>query len=774
MADALLIARSNFKLKELPIYHPESNSYYEFWREQKKRCIEGRWVSGRWIPGKLYFYINFGVIKLNKKGSKVKSYGQPYFRDLEEEFFYNWTEARGFSGFTDDPVYTSLRAVQDLEMSDQFIKDTYCTKELPGGIFVVDEVALRSVFHADGTRKEYRPARECLRTTHPTSLGRPLYLNDAKDLMMMGSRGYGKSYSVGVGIIAHEWLFNGQTHYTQESIDHPTSSEVVAGAGDAKYSSETLSKTRIALDKLPGRIEMGNRIYPSPLSKKYTGSWMPASEIVQRYREKMSGNWEWKGSMSTIKHRTFKDNPFAANGTRPGVLLMEEVGMFDNLRECRAPLVECMRDGGRKFGSCMYIGTGGDMNGGGTVDSSMMFYEPAKYDLIEFDDVWEHRGKIAYFIPAYLGLNEFKNQNGDSDTEGAKKFLKKERDKLRTSKSGSDALDGELQNRPVVPSEIFLAKTGNIFPIADLQNRLRDMESYERWSMLEHVCELYYDSKAALGGVSYKIDTKNKLKPINRFPFPEKQRDGALVIYEFPQTINGEVPHGAYVIGHDPYASDDPSGGSLGSIYVIKTSKYFDKIGHNEIVAQFVGRPYEGRHIINDILLKLSLFYNAKVYFENVRGNVKEYFEKNKYLSKLAKQPTTIFNKKAVYATNAPLIYGYPMSSRAMKQEMIHYIRDWLMEIRGVDDDANVIRNLDRIWDRALLQELIAFNWDGNFDRVMGLGGAIIGLQEMTNKQEIYMSNKDKKDPLEFLVHNKNLFKAQHIIDQLPPINFNS
>lgn len=90
--------------------------------------------------------------------------------------------------------------------------------------------------------------------------------------------------------------------------------------------------------------------------------------------------------MSNIKNRTFKDNPFAANGTRPGVMVFEEVGMFSNIKEAYVASVECQRDGARKFGSMMFLGTGGDMSGGGTLGARDIFYSPDQYDCISFED----------------------------------------------------------------------------------------------------------------------------------------------------------------------------------------------------------------------------------------------------------------------------------------------------------------------------------------------------------------------------------------------------
>jgi len=623
----------------------------------------------------------------------------------------------------------------------------------------------------DGTLKQYIPAREYLRKIHPHNLGSPIYKNEAKNLFMIGARGYGKSFCVGVGIVAHEFLFDGKTSYNLN--DPITAAEIVVGAGDAKYSSETLGKTKVALDNLPGGMEINGVYYPCPFYKQYKGSWTPARQIEHLYKKKIGGSWTYGGTGSNIKHRTFKDNPFAANGTRPGVMIFEEVGMFENLRESYNASVECQRYGSVKFGSMMFLGTGGDMEGGGTLDAQELFYNPDNFDCITFPDIWENRGKIGYFVPAYKGLDKFKPmkkysdgkfwtmyQDGETDYDAAKTFLNKHRDKLRQSKGSMSALEGEIINRPQVPSEVFLQKHGNIFPVTELRDRLVKLEESGRWKMLEKNVSLYLDPKSKeYNGVNYKIDVKNRLNPINKYPWKESEREGCVTIYEFPKLIDDRVPEGAYIIGHDPYANDDPSGESLAAVYVLKTKKHFSKLGHDEIVATYVARPYAGRHVVNETILKLSLMYgNAKIYFENVRGNVKEYFEKIKKLHLLAKQPTTVLSKKASYMHGSAVVYGYPMSSRAMKMEAIQYVRDWLLEEREVDGDR-IVYNLDRIWDRALLQELIAFNMDGNFDRVMALAGCIVGLNETHNQYEKELVSESKVDQVvSFLVDNSYIF----------------
>lgn len=750
----MIINRNNFLVGTIPKMHPMSSMYREFWMTQKRRCIEGYWNSGYWMPGNLYFYVNFGTIKINKTASsKNKVAGKPFLRDLEWEFFYNWQEARGFSGFILDQNYTCSRKAQKKvyeALSD--VEKNLVSIESP------------NAFKSDGTLKEYVPARQYLRKQHLMEYGRPVYENESLDFMMMGSRGFGKSYSVGVGIVLHEWLFDGETHYIAPlERDHgwtSPSASIMVGAGDAKYSADILDKCKFALKNLPGAVEISGVSYPSPFDKQYFGSWMPGKAVTAGYKKKSGGSWSVSGSESKINHRTFRDNPFAANGLRCSVMVFEEIGMFDNLMHARNASVECQMNGAYKYGSMMFLGTGGDMDGG-TIDASSMFNDPDSYNLLAFEDLWESKGKIAYFVPAYLGLNQYKDSNGFSQTEAAREYLEKHRAKLRKGKSGSAALDDELQNRPLVPSEVFLTKKGNVFPIAELQERLNDVRDFLH--VLEKPVTLFFD-KEAPSGVNYKLDLKKDLLPLNQFPLSDQQksnRNGCVVIYEFPVTDNqGLVPKDLYIIGHDPYATDDPDGGSLGSVFVLKTNTNRNH-GHSEVVAEFTGRPYEGRKIINENIHKLSLMYGeAKVYFENVRGNVKEYFEKVRRLDLLALQPVTVLNnKKASWESrSSSQIYGYPMSNKKMKEEGIQYIRDWLLENRGADSNGKNIRNLDLLPSKGLLQELIKFNYDGNFDRVMAFMGCIIGLEETHNQYIESGNSKNEGLDLSFLRKNNNLF----------------
>jgi hypothetical protein len=609
----------------------------------------------------------------------------------------------------------------------------------------------------DGNKKTYVPARKYLRQEHKKP-SPPLYRNDMKNFMMLGSRGFGKSFSVS-GLIAHTFLFDGAVEYNEETIKNPAPAEILVGAAKSDRSSDILKKVKDAFDFLPGKQQVNNRTYPSPFTKRYSGSWAVNSQIIAEYKKKTEGQWDTAGSRSNIKHRSFNSDAFAAQGTRPTLLVLEEIGMFPNLKEVHANTVDNLTDGYRKTGMLMMLGTGGDMEQG-TLDASEMFYEPDKYDILAFENLWEISGQIAYFVPAYLALDAFKDENGNTNIAEAKKEIDQVRRKKRGNSGSSDALNKEMQYRPIVPSEMFLTKTANIFPAAEIRRRLSEVQSMNLYAQIEKKVNLYFDPKSKFNGVGYSVN--DSLNAISTFPYTGDDREGSIVIYEFPKFIEDKVPSDAYIIGCDPFRDDSATGESLASIYVMKTSKYISTVGYDEIVASYVGRPYFGKNEVNEILYKLSLFYGgAKIYFENAVGNVKDYFEKIRRLDLLARQPVTVFNKKASYESSPQVIYGYPMSNQKIKWEAIQYLRSWLLQEREENK-----RNLDLITDPGLLQELLSFNMDGNFDRVMSLVGCVIGLEEMSNiskrREEFYSEESAlQKDIYRLIVNNKRLFNAK-------------
>ena len=732
----MLINNDVFLLKEIPKLHPESLEYIEFWREIKRRCVEGYWQCGKYMPGTLYFYINLSTILLNKTpNSTFKMKGRPELWDIFWEVAYYWMEARGFTGFEQQ------QNVQDL---NSFI--------LSGEYDPLKEQKIRDAIHS----------REIIRTIGD-SLGKPLYLTEAQDMMWLANRGCGKSYFVANGVIAHEWLFDGAKEYTEETILNPATVSVLVGAGDGKYSKDLLDKTKLCIDELPGGIEINGKYYPSPLYKQHDGGWGINKDIVAKYKKKVGKNWREEGSFSTIKHRSYKDNPYAAQGTRNSVMVKEEVGVFPGVIESQEADVYTMQDGNRKYGSCFYPGTGGNL-GESVIDTMKMFQNPSVYNILAIPDIWENTGKIAYFTPATHGKRQYKDKNGITDFDKALQAEKDNRANLASNKGSSDALDMYVQYNPLVPSEIFLTKRNNMFPVKELSQVYKEIVNSKSYEYNEKYVDLFFSEKAPRG-IDYTIN--HKAKPIVEFPIDMNKidKEGALIVYEFPiEDSKGNVPPELYMISHDPVKKDE-DGSSLSSIHVIKTSKYFSEYGFDEVVASYLGRPESGRDVVNELLEKLAMWYglsNRMLYFENEVGNVKEYFEKKKKMHYLATQPKTILSKKSA-SSSGQLIYGYPMSNQIIKAESEMYTRDWLKKERGTGENGGILRNLNLLKDRQLLQQLIHYDSDGNFDAVMSFMGCVIGINERFNQHRLQNQQESKKHALDFLANNTKLFKQKNI-----------
>ena len=752
--------RKNFLLGQIPELHPDGTEYLVYWKEVVRECIEGRWATDgpgyRWMPGNLFFYVNLGTI-LHKPEDAPKTAPRqkirPYLRDVEWEFFYNWIECRGFSGFEDDEEYTCNKDVLKYEQGK--LTD-----------FDFNRLNLYA-FKRNGELKKYIPAREYLRKLHDKPLGLALFDNEAQNMFMLGARGFGKSYMVSVGIVLYEWLFDGRKYYNRmpELYGGDTTKnkvEIFVGAAQASKSADLLSKFKDAYDELPGGWGQGDEYVPPPYFKSATGSLTPAAPKPWKheYLVKEAGNWVPKGSGSTIKHGVYTtENPEAAAGTRPAVMVIEEVGLLPNALTVHNSNEACVLVSGTRIGSCMYLGTGGNMEK--IRESEIMFRDPGTYSFLSFDDVYEGKGQIGWFVPAFYNVDKFKDENGNTMYEHAIPYYLDRRKEKRKGKSGQHAIDLELMNFPMVPSEMFLRKHGNILPIDELRRRLAQLEKNDLFEQIEKPVSLYFDSSKKYG-VGYDIITDHSKKPINKFPTPTNtDPEGCPVIYEFPLEKDGEVPKDMYIIGHDPYASDDSENGSYASIYVFKTGKYqLDGLGHNEIVAEYVGRPYAGRNKVNDILEKFAMLYNVGpggIWFENDRGNTKEYFEKRNKLGLLCLKPMTVLSKTLTRRMSGGSVqYGYSMGSKQAKLQGIEYLRDWLLEQRGEHNGVK-LRNLDLLASRAFIQECISFNMDDNFDRVMGACGFVIGLRNIENEL-IDEAIEKKSSAGSFFGSNKGLF----------------
>ena len=700
-----MVSNSNFKTT-IEKLNPLSMEYRSFWKEERKRCIEGYWVGGMWMPGPVYQFINHWKIELNKgKNSKQKVIDHPFLRDLEWEKGRLFMEARGFSGFEFDKYHTCDRELKNSLM----FYDEFQNKRLIDP--TEDELILIRENSKRFTEIDYVEARDYLRKYHGENYGRPLMENQARNVVDIEARGGGKSF-FGANLIGWNFLHDGVFWY--DDLKLKPKSETMIGAIDTKYSSGLIKKVILGFENLTGSVEMGDKYYPAPLLKKYSGTWQSGKTITAEYETKIGDTWIKKGSKSMIYHRSFKDNPMAGNGTRPGFVALEEIGFMGNLEEALGQLKECTANGAEKFGTIWMFGTGGDMAGGSTEAVKKVFYDPEAYDCLVFNDDYENKGKIGYFVPAWKTLNQFKDEEGVTNDEAAKGHLIKERIKLANGKSKQPLYD-ELQNRPILPSEAFLVLTGNLFPIAELKEHLSNLESTDKKRNLGTEGWMYRDTD----GKAYfkREDLTPATYPTNKSVDPK----GAVVIWEEPTEV---ISYGQYVAGIDPYDQDKAENSvSYGSIFIYKRFENAGQTYHLP-VAEYTGRP----DFANDFYeqcRRLLEWYQCKALYENQNTGIKQYFQTRNCLHLLHVQPNII--KSISPSSKVERGYGIHMSKQ-IKDDLEIKVRDWLKE----EIEPGVLQ-LTKILSIPLLTELIAYNNEGNFDRFISFSLCILQNLELHN-----------------------------------------
>lgn len=723
--------RKNFLLANIPDHVPGLPSYIYFWREQKKRCIEGFWgidnervnidirdddpysdikakgeQSWRYIPPALYFYANFGTIKKRIEGapkSAPQRKARPDLRDIDWEFFYNWMEARGFSGFDGDNEYTCNRDVLLYE------KEEIDKKELLALVNNKSNVLYK------GKVKKYKEASEYLRELFKNPLGNPVYDNDPKNLFVFTARSVGKSYWAAI-VNAHEIRFDGSKEYNREIQGEIA--EVVIGASIKDKSKDLIDKVKMSFENFPGKYKEGSvDEIPSPLERIMTGSTAPGTNNywrnVYKTYDQNGGNAQVQGSGSGLKHVIFtKQNPEAAVGGRNTTITIEEVGLTgDILHNIYSACESNLNPAGQKMGSALYIGTSGNLS---KIQGPMrIFQNPADYNMIGFDNKWEATGrKIGWFIPAIYGYNEFRDENGNLDVERATAKWQKEHDDKKSS-IDSTALDYFLMYYPMEPSHMFLSAKTNKFPLVILNKRKAEHLSNKK--LLNAGLRGYFSQK----GNEVTWDVLDRVYPIREYPLPKnKSSIGCVEMWEPPrQDTLGEKDRFRYIAALDPVDDDEDdttgsSGRSLQSFFIFDL--YTDRI-----VLEYSARTPFAADFYEQVRLAL-IYYNCKLLYENQKKGLYWHMDKKNSLNYLEDTPKETKDSDHIGGRDTKNIHKGVWINTFLKNRGLKLLEEYLRtqainKVEGVCN-AEIIRGI------ALIEELLLYSKDvENADRISSL-----------------------------------------------------
>ena len=652
-------------------------SWMDYWGEQRKRCIHGHEVGGVRITGDHYFYLNFCPMKKAEIiGGRVaeKIVGFPDFWDGDYSYFWARDIAR--------------KGVFDLEKDMEIRKTLY-----------------------DMEDKDRKPLlKSLLKDLQLTIDISDDHLVGGFNMIVGKSRRRGFTYKAGAV---------GGNNF----LNRPKSLTIY-GAYDSKF-------------LYPGKGTIFVITNDNIGFSNANAAWAAPSDFVNQpakglkknsYSETVNGLVMEKGLESEIMSLSFKDKADAARGKDAYDVFFEESGAFGTpglLKKSYAATEDCVKAGVVKTGLITVFGTSGDMESG-TADYADMFTRPKSFDFLPVINMWDKGSSgtfCGYFHPASLNLEGFYDEQGNSDYDGAKHAILKEREQRISGGASSTDIQKMMAEKPLSPSEAFASASFNAFPSAELNQQLLKVRTKNLNVIKGTPVELVYKGN----GVEAKTLLHGKAEPIMSYNnLPESQK-GCVMIYE---PVISNPPKGLYKIGYDPVRQDE--GTSLAS-YVVYKGVDRGSLNHNIIVAEYIGR-LESTDDIDRIGEKLAIYYNTQVMHENEVTGVKNFFRRIKRLDLLAAQPNNVIDK-AIKKSKVSRVYGCHMNQQ-LKDAGERYVKDWLLTVLDYDEEGNPIRALDRIYSVRMLEELLAYNRKGNFDIVSALFMCMFQVQEESLDKE--------------------------------------
>lgn len=517
----------------------------------------------------------------------------------------------------------------------------------------------------------------------------------------LASRGKGKSYSL-ASILNHIFVVG----------ENEEAHEKVKGIVTA-YQKEYLTKDGV-LNKF---VDMANFCATNTqFPRKRLKNSLQEMTWIMGYKD-VDLDIE-RGTQNTVLGVSSKDDESKLRGKRAAKILIEEFGTFPRLVDLYNVLLPSVQEGDIVFGQIYMLGTAGD-NESDFAGAQEIMYNPKGYNMYALPNVFDkyNQGKpyFVFFFPGYVNRKGCYNENGVSDVIKALIEILMNRYRVKYNSTDPNTIIKTIAEVPITPAEAIVKTGVNMFPVADLTERVGQLDANPTEYDDVYVGDLVFNKD---GQVEYK---PTSAMPIRDFPHKDNKIEGAIEIYQMPEIDKniGKPYNDRYILGADPYDDDESNTMSLGSIFVLD-------LWTDRIVAEYTGRPSFADDYY-EICRKLCLFYNGRLNYEyNKKGLFSHFSTRNSlylltdvldFLKERQMMKDGYGNKSK--GTNAsPAINAYARSR----------LRSWLLApvpimqtIDGEEKEVMVPR-LFTVRNRALLKELINYNSEGNFDRISAMG----------------------------------------------------
>ena len=518
----------------------------------------------------------------------------------------------------------------------------------------------------------------------------------------LASRGKGKSFSL-ASILSHDFILG-----VNEVAKHRVMSVVTA------YQKEYLTKDGV-LNKFSSMANFCAEHTQFP--RKRLKSSMQEMTWMMGYRD-VDLDIE-KGTLNNILGVSSKDDESKLRGKRAAHILIEEFGTFPRLTDMYNVLTPSVEEGDIVFGQIYMLGTAGD-NESDFAGAQEIMYNPKGYRMYALPNVFDKnnqgRPNFVFFFPGYVNRKGCYNEAGVSDVVKALIESLMNRYTKKYNSSDPNTIIKVIAEVPITPAEAIVKTGVNMFPVADLTERLQQLDNNPREYDDVYTGELVINKS---GEIEFKPSSS---QPIRDFPHKDNKMEGGLEMFQLPEIdkSTGKPFNGRYILGCDPYDDDTSNTMSLGSVFVLD-------LWTDKLVAEYTGRPLFAEDFY-EICRRLCLYYNGRMNYENNKKGLFSYFSKSNCLYLLTDQLEFLRDKQMIKevgygnkakGTNATL----PINSYGR-----NLLRAWLLRpivvVQEVDGEPQevTIPALFTLRSRALIKELINYNNEGNFDRISSMG----------------------------------------------------
>jgi len=425
------------------------------------------------------------------------------------------------------------------------------------------------------------------------------------------------------------------------------------------------------------------------------------------------------------------NNEEAIAGTKPRKLIIDEIGKGNFLRGLQAAIPGFTTPYGWGC-SPILTGTGGDMKK--FMDAKSLMFDVDNFNFLTYNNSKDDKRIHGLFISHKYRmeakedstLGAFLNEPTGSDLHNVKMLVSNEEkatqitnDNLERLKKAGDRI-AYLKEKMYYPQEvddIFLNEDTNIFDIDSAKRQKFRLLQQEKTGT---PVVLFHDGEK----IAHEFTDR---MPISNFPLKNSDlKEAPVVIYEFPVD---NPPYGLYVAGVDPYRQGKSAySSSLGAVYVYKRMHEISGEKYQDMfVASYVARP-DKKETWEEQARFLIKYYNARTLCENDDISFIEYMKAKGDAHYLERQPEWL--KEIVPNTTVKRDYGIHRSS----QKIIDYLHTCLKKYMEApifiekNDAGEVIREVlgvSKMFDPVLLEEIIQYNDQGNFDRIVAAELAI-------------------------------------------------